>query len=128
MNVLLIDDEPEILRCLSIFLSIRGHRSKEFSDPQGAVDEFMRGRYDVVITDLQMPRMSGVEVMEAVRAHNPNACVLITTGNSALSKAELSASESANACLTKPLNIRQLLDTLAKIEDEMNQDSAHQGN
>ena len=128
MNVLLIDDEPEILRCLSVFLSIRGHRSREFSDPQSAVDEFMRERYDVVITDLQMPRMSGVEVMEAVRAHDPNACVLITTGNSALRETELSGSESANACLTKPLNIRQLLDTLAEIEGEVSEDSAHQDN
>ncbi len=128
MKVLLIDDEPEILRCLSTFLSIRGHRSREFSDPQGAVDEFMRERYDVVITDLQMPRMSGVEVMEAVRAHNPNVRVLITTGNSALSETELPGSESANAYLTKPLNIRQLLETLAKIEGEMNEDSARQDN
>ena len=128
MKVLLIDDEPEILNCLSIFLSIRGHRSRGFIDPQRAVDEFMRERYDVVITDLQMPRMSGLQVMEAVRAYNPKAYVLVMTGDSTLSDSEIPGSERANACLTKPMNIRQLLEILSGIEKELNESSAYQEN
>lgn len=119
LKVLLIDDEPEILDCLSAALALKGFSSKQFCDPKEAIDTYKREKFDVVITDFKMSEMNGIEVMEAIRAHDPNTRVIIISGYAENYKAEMGESEGIYAVLQKPMELRKLLDTLYKIEEEL---------
>ena len=119
MKVLLIDDEPRILDCFSSVLDLKGFTSKQFCNPKEAIDKYKREKFDVVITDFKMPEMNGMEVTEAIKAHDPNAYVIIISGYANDYKAKIEHSEGIYTILHKPIDIRKLLDTLYKIEEEL---------
>jgi len=126
LKVLLIDDEPEILECFSAALALKGFTSKQFCNPKEAIDTYKREKFDVVITDLKMPEMNGIEVTEAIKAHDPNACVILITGYANDYKAKIEHSEGIYAILQKPIDLRKLLDILYKIEEELRGINNHQ--
>lgn len=126
MKVLLIDDEPEILECFSAALALKGFTSKQFCNPKEAIDTYKREKFDVVITDLKMPEMNGIEVTEAIKAHDPNACVILITGYANDYEAKIEHSEGIYAILQKPIDLRGLLDILYKIEEELRGINNHQ--
>ncbi len=119
LKILLIDDEPEILDCLSAALALKGFTSKQFCDPREAIETYKREKFDVVITDFKMSEMNGIDVVEALRAHDPNACVIIISGYAENYKAEMEENEGVYTVFQKPMELRKLLDTLYKIEEEL---------
>lgn len=125
LKVLLIDDEPEILDCLSAALALKGFTSKQFCDPKKAIDTYKREKFDVVITDFKMSEMNGIDVMEAIRAHDPNARVIIISGYAENYEARMEKSEGIYTVFQKPMELRKLLDTLYKIEEELRDTHNH---
>ena len=82
MNILLIDNDQEILDSVGEALELIGFPTRTFSSPQDAIDAYISEGFDVVITDIRMPEMSGIEVLKAIRAYNPSAKVICYTGYS----------------------------------------------
>ena len=79
-NILTVDDEPEVLKALGLTLEYFGHWVKGFTSGAEAVKAFKDGNYDVVITDLGMPGMSGWDVARAIKKMKPDVPVLLITG------------------------------------------------
>jgi len=81
-RVLFVDDEQALVTLSSRVLERLGHVVDGFTDPRAALEHFAghADRYDVVITDLSMPHMSGFDVARAVIARRPDLPVLMTTG------------------------------------------------
>ncbi|MEA1958841.1 MAG: PAS domain S-box protein, partial [Chloroflexota bacterium] len=78
--ILAVDDEPEVLRALTLTLEYLGHWAKGFTGGAEAVKAFKDGNYDLVITDLGMPEVSGWDVARAVKDIKPDVAVLLITG------------------------------------------------
>lgn len=79
-SILAVDDEPEVLKALGLTLEYFGHWVKDFTSGAEALKAFKDGKYDLVITDLGMPGMSGWDVARAVKKIKPDIPVLLITG------------------------------------------------
>jgi PAS domain S-box-containing protein len=79
-TILLVDDDPEVSEVLELMLRQMGHRVVGANTGEAAVNTFEVGDYDLVITDLGMPDMSGREVAVAVKDIKPGTPVVLITG------------------------------------------------
>jgi DNA-binding response OmpR family regulator len=80
LKILVVDDEASIRELLSHQLMQQGRRVIVASDGQTAIEMFRRERPDITILDLQMPDLGGIAVLQAIRAIDPAATVMIFTG------------------------------------------------
>lgn len=114
----MIDDNEECLSILAEFLEQAEHNCDCLSIPERAAEKYSQQSYDVVITDLVMPGMNGLEVLEAIRSINNDAKVIIVTGSGDMETAHWALNKGAYAFLNKPINLIELLDTLKNIKKQ----------
>lgn len=119
MEILLIDDDQDGLEELNKLLRNNGFATRQFISSKEAVKAYRSGNFDVVITDLKMPRMNGIEVLETVRASNPESYVLIITAFDDPENRRAALDKGAYGFFGKPLNIKKLLSTLSEIENKL---------
>src|SRR4029453_4760503 len=79
-RVLVVDDEKMIREILADFLSLEGFWVRTAEDGAAALAELERHPYDLVISDLKMPRMDGIELLEQINRASPNVLTVIMTG------------------------------------------------
>ena len=85
-RILIIDDEPQITRVLRAALSAQGYDVRTANDPEEGLQVYKEWVPDLVVTDLMMPGMSGVEVTRAIRAHNATPVVILSVRDHERSK------------------------------------------
>ncbi|CBE67557.1 MAG: response regulator [Candidatus Methylomirabilis oxygeniifera] len=83
-RILLVDDEPEIRRLLSRHLQRLGYTVREAGDGEEAVAAATAEIPDVVITDMSMPRLDGLELLERLRSMDPGLPVIVLTGHGSI--------------------------------------------
>jgi two-component system KDP operon response regulator KdpE len=103
-----IDDEPQITRVLRAALSAQGFDVRTANDPEEGLRTFADWPPDLVITDLMMPGLSGVEVTRAIRAHGPTPVLVLSVREHERSKVE-ALDAGADDYVTKPFGIQELL-------------------
>jgi CheY-like chemotaxis protein len=81
MRVLVIDDEKGIRDILRDFLGVLGHDAEVAADGVGGLARLTEGRYDLVLTDLVMPGMSGLAVAQTIRQQYPDLRIIVITGS-----------------------------------------------
>ena len=81
-RVLVIDDEPSVRKVLRDILATFGFQTDAVADGPAGIEQFRQRGYDVVITDLLMPGMTGVEVAAKLRDLDPNVGLILLTGSS----------------------------------------------
>jgi len=79
-RILIVDDEKFIRDILADFLGMEGYVVRTAEDGSAALSELQASRYDIVISDLKMPRMGGIELLEQIATAAPNALTVIMTG------------------------------------------------
>jgi CheY-like chemotaxis protein len=103
MKLLVVDDNPDILQILSSMISLFGHGVDEACDGLEAIMLIRQGRYDVVVTDADMPRVDGVQLCKFVKTQRPDVHVVGMSGDlSALKELEKAG---ADICLPKPFGL-----------------------
>jgi CheY-like chemotaxis protein len=103
MKLLVVDDNPDILQILSSMVILFGHGVDEAGDGLEAIRLLQKGRYDVVVTDADMPRVDGIQLCKFVKAQRPDIHVVGMSGDlSALKKME---NAGADICLPKPFGL-----------------------
>jgi len=107
-RILVIDDEPQITRVLRAALSAQGYDVRTANDPEEGLRVFRDWPPDLVVTDLMMPGMSGVEVCRAIRAHHPTPVLVLSVREHERSKVE-ALDAGADDYVTKPFSIQELL-------------------
>ncbi len=118
-KIAVVDDENEILSMISRFLSRGGkYNVTTFSNPVVAVDS-IDNSYDVVLMDIMMPQMNGLDALEKIMEKNPNQKVIMMTAYSTLDKVLKSHKEGAVHYLMKPFDSLQALES--KIQEVLNQ-------
>ncbi len=116
MRVLVIDDDPLSLKSVDMALVDGGHDTVTFEDPLKAMKSFEHDNYEVVVTDIQMPGMSGIEVLKKVRAERPEIPVVIMTAYGDLGTAISALNNKAYAFFPKPVNLEEFMATIAEIQ------------
>jgi DNA-binding NtrC family response regulator len=111
-TVLVVDDE-EIIRDFLFEVLNDDFEVSTASDGDEAIDKLKEQSYDLVITDLKMPRVSGDEVVRFAKQSDPEAKVIVITGYSSLYSVSKSANHGANAFLSKPFSIKELMQTVS---------------
>ncbi len=102
-NILVADDAAEVRDLVTQYLTDLGYRVKTAYDGERAIAFISKQPFELVITDLQMPRADGLEVLQAAKARDPNTEVVILTGNPTLESAIGALREGAYDYLTKPV-------------------------
>ena len=107
-RILVIDDESQITRVLRAALSAQGYDVRTANDPEEGLRLFRDWAPDLVITDLMMPVMSGVEVCRAIRSHSTTPVLVLSVREHERSKVE-ALDAGADDYVTKPFSIQELL-------------------
>jgi DNA-binding NtrC family response regulator len=114
MRVLLVDDEIEFVTALSNRLGIRGIKTDVVYDGRQALDYVDKHEPDVMILDLKMPGLHGMEVLRRLSATNPNIQVVILTGHGTDRDKEQAERLKAFGYLTKPADVETLADHIRR--------------
>jgi EAL domain-containing protein (putative c-di-GMP-specific phosphodiesterase class I) len=113
-RVLAVDDEEALLRYYQRAVGSAGYEVVTCERPTDALAELDKGRFDVIITDLAMPGMSGIELLRAVRTRDMDVPVIIITASPALETALQAIDEGALGYLVKPVRAEQLLSAVER--------------
>jgi len=117
-SIYIVDDEEYILETLKDFLADMGHRVQINTDPNDAIDDISKQAYDIVITDLGMPGISGLELAEKIKAIRPITQVILISGWAL----NLKASDIKNRVdyvINKPFSFEKINYTLSEIEEKL---------
>ena len=110
-SIVIIDDEVEILDMLSRFLSRNQNFAVQtFSNPVSALSSLNSTKCDLVLLDIMMPQMNGLEVLEKLKANNSEQKVIMMTAYSTLDKVLKSHKEGATNYVMKPFDSLQALE------------------
>ncbi len=113
-RILVVDDEPQVLSTLSEALLIADHEVVATESAEAALEAISESDFDMVITDLHLPGLSGVELMVRIKASHPTVPIVMLTGQPALDKAIDAMKKGASDFLTKPFSIEQIHHTAQK--------------
>jgi CheY-like chemotaxis protein len=112
-RILIADDEPNHRRCLSISLRLEGYEVVEAGDGQQALEALADGPIDVLVCDLMMPRIDGLELARRMRFAYPNTKIILMSAYH-LTRAQLERAQVGEIrFLPKPYEFRQLEQHLA---------------
>lgn len=117
-RILIIDDEPNIRRLFRDELEEEGHFIEQAGDGAEGLAELDRANYDLVILDLRMPEMNGIEFLERMRESRPDLPVIVCTAVRGIeSEYELWASK-VSTILNKPVDLELLKKEVTKALEE----------
>lgn len=108
-RLLIVDDEESVRTSLSAILEVEGYEIAEAVKGLEAVELARQRPFDLVLTDMRMPGMNGLEVFRAIREVRPGTVVLLMTGFANESLVGEALAEGAYAMLPKPVSIPHLL-------------------
>ena len=109
MRILLVDDEVELTDPLSRLLQRQGYGVDVASDGEIGAQMAISGQYDLLILDWMLPKMSGLEICQAVRSHTLSTPVLFLTAKDTLDDRVDGLDAGADDYLIKPFELRELL-------------------
>jgi DNA-binding NtrC family response regulator len=113
-SILIVDDEKAQRDILETILTRDGYRTVLSGSGADALEELHRDEFDLVLTDLKMQGMSGMELLEKVLERNPQQCVIIMTAHGTIDSAVEATRKGAFNYLEKPLEREPLLFTLKR--------------
>jgi CheY-like chemotaxis protein len=117
MRILVVDDEPMVRFLLVRFLEEEGHTVDEAADGADALEQLNRRAYDLLITDVHMPRMSGIDLVRAVRRQG-NRIPLIVMDSYPDLFMESEVGAEAFALLAKPFDLSEVRRVLQRLEPQ----------
>lgn len=114
IHILFVDDEPGSREGLSLLLSREGYQVDAVAAGEEALQLLSERQYDVVITDLFLPGVSGIDILKQVKERDLPCNVILITGNATAETAVEAMKEGAFDYITKPLNFEELKVLVAK--------------
>ncbi|MBI5867563.1 MAG: response regulator [candidate division Zixibacteria bacterium] len=115
LRLLLVDDDHTILDVVAEALQDAGHRVDVFDNGGDAVDAITKNTYDVVVTDLGMPEVTGWDVARAAKLHEPRLPVLVISGWGAQYGDDCLGDTGVDAMLAKPFHLQQLRESVERL-------------
>ncbi len=113
-SVLVVDDERDFLQALVARLSLRKLNAAGVDNGLAALEHLDKAPVDVVVLDLKMPGMDGLQVLDEIKRRDPKVEVVILTGHGSVESGMEGVSRGAFAYLIKPVKIDELLEKIVK--------------
>jgi len=116
-KILIVDDEVPIRRTLRDILEFEGYDVDEASDGLECVAKVQKEKYDVIITDIKMPRMDGIEALERLQILSPETPVIMVSGHGTIDTAVEAVKKGAFDFISKPPDLNRMLITVRNALD-----------
>lgn len=108
LKILIIDDDPSIRNMLSIVLKKQGYEVSAAHNGENAMDFLKKGAFDLVISDIKMPDISGIELLKKIKTLNSGIPVIMITAYASANDAVEAMKLGAEDYITKPFNLDEL--------------------
>jgi DNA-binding NtrC family response regulator len=117
-NILIIDDEKAIRKTLTEILAFEGHKIEEAADGEEGLKKFSEKNYDVVLCDIKMPKMDGIEFLEKAKQHNADIPIIMISGHGNIDTAVDAVKKGAYDYISKPPDLNRLLITIRNASEK----------
>ncbi len=117
-SILIIDDEKAIRKTLGEILSYEGYKMDEAGDGEEGLKRFKEKAYDVVLCDIKMPKVDGIEFLEKAREANPDVPIIMISGHGTIETAVDAVKKGAYDYISKPPDLNRLLITIRNAMDK----------
>jgi two-component system, OmpR family, KDP operon response regulator KdpE len=107
-RIFVVDDDPQIRRVMRVTLTGQGYEVDDAKDGETALEKLRDGRFDLVLLDMNMPEMGGVETCRAIRGQSDIAIIMLPVRDTESDKVE-ALDAGADDYVTKPYNPQELL-------------------
>jgi len=118
-KILLVDDEEDIRDVLGMTLLDMGYQVLTATNGKTAWETYLSERPPIVLTDIKMPAMDGIELLKRIKRENPEAEVIMITGHGDMNLAIKSLKHRATDFITKPINVDVLEIALKRVEEKI---------
>ncbi|MFY0782958.1 response regulator transcription factor [Peribacillus simplex] len=108
-SILIVEDEEKILRLLELELEIEGYRIGKAMDGNEALEVYGSGKWDLILLDVMLPGISGIELLRKIRTKNSFTPVILLTAKGSVEDKVSGLDLGANDYITKPFQIEELL-------------------
>jgi two-component system nitrogen regulation response regulator NtrX len=117
-NILIIDDEKSIRKTLGEILSYEGYKIEEAGDGEEGLRKFKEKIYDVVLCDIKMPKIDGIDFLEKSREVNSDVPIIMISGHGTIETAVEAVKKGAFDYISKPPDLNRLLITIRNAIDK----------
>ena len=114
-RILVVDDEPLVCDAVKMMLDFDGHLVQTAGNGKDALALFEEGRFDLVITDFEMPAMKGDELAAAIKARAPKQPVVMITAYAEMLQASGNPLTGVDLIISKPFLLENLREAIAKV-------------
>lgn len=114
LSVLVVDDDRSLLQVLLTLLEIEGHEVEAADSPFTAMGMVKKKKYDVILADLRMPRMDGLQFLRAARLFSPQVHVILMTAYPTDETEKAAQEQGVNHYLYKPFKLEELQHALTE--------------
>lgn len=114
-NILIIDDERAICLGCQRILEAKGHQVEFCNEPRAGLQAALTGNFDILLVDLRMPGLDGLEILKQIKSSNVDSEVVIITGNSSIESAVEAMRLGASDYLSKPFSPEELTMVIRKM-------------
>ena len=108
-SILIVEDEEKILRLLELELEIEGYQIGKAMDGNQALEAYRSGKWDLILLDVMLPGISGIELLRKIRMKNNSTPVILLTAKGSVEDKVSGLDLGANDYITKPFQIEELL-------------------
>ena len=123
-NILILDDEPIVCERLKSLLEKDGHHLEVFTDPVEAIQCLENNPMDIVISDIRMKSMDGIQVMNRVSEKSTRTKVILITGYATMELAREAMAKGAFDFIAKPFKSKEIRQTIQKAAEALHQSGA----
>ncbi len=116
-RVVVVDDEAHQLEALCSLLEDRGFGVQGFSDPKEAVEAIAHERFDLLLTDLRLPGISGIELIKRAREHDPDLGAILMTGHGSIESVVDAMKVGVIDYIQKPFKVADLLPVIERARE-----------
>ena len=117
-DILIIDDERAIRKTLSEILSFEGYKVDEASDGEEGLKKFKEKTFDLVLCDIKMPKLDGIEFLQRAGEINPDIPIVMISGHGNIETAVEAVKKGAYDFISKPPDLNRLLITIRNAMDK----------
>ena len=116
-DILIIDDEKAIRKALTEILSAEGYKTEEAGDGEEGLKKFKERTYDVVLCDIKMPKLDGIEFLQKATESNADVPVIMISGHGNIETAVDAVKKGAFDYISKPPDLNRMLITIRNAMD-----------
>ncbi len=119
-KILIVDDSQELLDIMCEYLETCGYTVHMTTESKDALRLIAATGYDIIVSDIHMPEMDGLELMARIKNKHPGLPVVLITGYSVSEARKIAMEKGADAFVEKPFHMKEIIDVVANLLNNKN--------